>query len=79
MFKELCEKEEVLYLTNGHATNLGKTNFDETIWNVMDYESDECYLLVGDEIKDLEPFIDTEFYRLRHAINECKKRHQIID
>ena len=43
----------------------------------MDYESDECFLLQNDELLDLEPLIDTEFYRLRWAIKECEKRHQI--
>ena len=79
MFKELCEKEDVLYLTTGHATNLGKTDYDETIWNVMDYQSDECFLLIGDEVNELEPFIDVEFYKLRWAIEECEKRHKSLD
>ena len=74
-FKELVEKENVLHLMNGNATKIVD---DETvIWNVFDWETDEIYLLVDDEVNDLEPFIDTEFYKLCWAIKECEKRHKL--
>lgn len=65
-FKELVEKENVLHLTNGNAT---KIIDDETvIWQVFDWESDEIFLLVDDEVNDLEPLIDVEFYKMVKAI-----------
>ena len=65
-FKELVEKENVLHLMNGNATKIVD---DETvIWNVFDWESDEIYLLVDDEVNDLEPLIDIEFYKMVKAI-----------
>ena len=74
-FKELVEKESVLHLTTGDATKICD---DETVvWNVFDFETDEIYLLVDDEVNDLEPLIDIEFYKLRFAIEETKKRNRL--
>ena len=75
-FLEKLYQEDILWLEIGHATCIDKENM---VWQVFDFTTDEVYLLQDDELNDLEPLLDIEFYRLRHAINECKKRHQIID
>lgn len=75
-FLEKLYKEEIVWLTIGHATRIVDEP-DCQVYQVMDYESDECYLLQNDELLDLEPLIDTEFYRLRWAIEETKKRNHL--
>ena len=74
-FLEKLYQEDIVWLTIGHAARIVDEP-DCQVYNVMDYESDECYLLQDDELLDLEPLIDTEFYKLRWAIKECEKRHQ---
>lgn len=65
-FKELVEKENVLHLMNGNATKI--VDDETTVWSVFDWESDEIYLLVDNEVNDLEPLIDIEFYKMVKAI-----------
>ena len=74
-FLEKLYQEDIVWLTIGHATRLVDEP-DCQVYQVMDYTSDEVYLLQNNELLDLEPLLDLEFYRLRWAIEECEKRHK---
>ena len=75
-FLEKLYKEDIVWLTIGHATRIVDEP-DCKVYQVMDFENDEVYLLQDDELNDLEPLIDAEFYKLRHAIEETKKRNHL--
>ena len=75
-FLEKLYQEDILWLEIGHATCIDRENM---VWSVYDYTTDEQYLLQDDELYDLEPLIDVDFYRLRFAIKECEKRHKSLD
>lgn len=74
-FLEKLYQEDIIWLTIGHATRIVDEP-DCQVYQVWDCETDDIYLLQDDELLDLEPLIDTEFYKLRWAIKECEKRHQ---
>ena len=74
-FLEKLYQEDIVWLTIGHATRIVNEP-DCQVYQVMDYENDEVFLLQNDELNDLEPLLDLEFYRLRYAIKECEKRHK---
>ena len=73
-FLEKLYKEDILWLEIGHATCIDREN---NVWQVFDFTTDDVYLLQDDELNDLEPLIDIEFYRLRWAIEETKKRNHL--
>ena len=70
-FCEMLANENFLYLNEGHATKI-LDDEECTVWNVWDYQSEQCYLLVDDEALDLEPLIHHEWYELKMAIQKTK-------
>lgn len=77
-FLEKLYQEDIVWLTIGHATRLVDEP-DCQVYQVMDVTNDEVYLLQNDELNDLEPLLDLEFYRLKWAIEETKKQHQKLN
>ena len=72
-FLEKLYQEDIVWLEIGHAVCIDRENM---VWQVYDYTVDEQYILQDDELYDLEPLIDVDFYRLRWAIDESKKRNR---
>ena len=69
-FKELIKNEDVIHIRNGHAYKV--LDGETTIWNVFDYETDEIYLLVDNEVFDLQYELDLDFYQMVATIKNHK-------
>ena len=69
-FEELIKNEDVIHIRNGHAYKV--LDGETTIWKVFDGETDEIYLLVDDEVNDLQYELDLDFYQMVATIKNHK-------
>ena len=69
-FEELIKNEDVIHIRNGHAYKV--CDGESTIWSVFDYETDEIYLLVDNEVFDLQYELDLDFYQMVATIKNHK-------
>ena len=69
-FEELIKNEDVIHIRNGHAYKI--CDGETIIWNVFDYETDEIYLLVDNEVFDLQYELDLDFYQMVATIKNHK-------